>query len=131
MSLLLFFQGTGSAVTEVGSGPNRLVMRYRPRTFVLQRGRGMSERLGTVYKDVDEAIAYTVDATAALNTATISNVTWTVPAGLTNQSTSTTLTAASIRLGGGTPGQHYTVECTLSTTASEILQGHFLVTVTN
>ena len=91
----------------------------------------MSRRLGRVEQDDDEAIAYTINWAADLNSSTLAAVSWSVPSALTTETTSNTTTSASIRLSGGTPGQVYKVECTVTTAAGEDLQAHFLIGVTD
>lgn len=89
----------------------------------------MSQLVASVQKDTDESIAYVVNWADALNAGTISTVTWTVPAGITNAAISSTTTTATIRLSGGTAGVTYTIECLVTTSLTETLQVHFDVTV--
>ncbi len=85
-----------------------------------------------VYQDKDEAIARTISfSTNDLNDATISSVVWTVPSDLTNEAESNTTSSATIRLSGGEPGQTYKVTCTVTTSDTEILQQHFLLTISD
>lgn len=91
----------------------------------------MSIRVGRVDKDKDEAIAYTFDFAADLNGSTITSVSWSVPSGITNESTTATSSTASIRLSGGRPGTTYKIEPTATLVSGEILQAHILVTVQN
>jgi len=91
----------------------------------------MSIRLGRVAQDKDEAIAYTIDWSADLNSSTVASTAWTVPSGLTNESTTATTTTSSIRLSGGTPGVVYKIEALATLDSGEKLQGHFLVTAQN
>jgi hypothetical protein len=91
----------------------------------------MSRQVAHWYQDSDELVARTLNWTADLNNSTISGVTWTMPAGLTNVATSNTSTTASVRISGGTPGETYLVTCTVTTAASETLQVHVLLTIDN
>lgn len=93
----------------------------------------MARLVGQDTKDKDEAIAYTVDWSADVNGSTIDTSSWSVPSGLTNESTSIGSTAltTSIRLSGGTPGQVYLIENTVTTLAGEDLQASFRITVQN
>jgi hypothetical protein len=90
----------------------------------------MARNLGSRQQDKDEAVSHTVNWTGALNGGTISSVTW-ATGGLTNESSSNTTTTASIRLAGGTPGQVYTVTCSIVTSLSEDLQIEFTIPITN
>lgn len=74
----------------------------------------MAAPLATIEKDPDAKLTYTVAWTAWLATDTISSVDWTVPAGLTNEGTSSTSTTASITLSGGTVGNTYDVKCKIT-----------------
>lgn len=91
----------------------------------------MSRQVAHFYQDKDEAVARTLNWADDLNGSTISSVVWSVPSGLTNEASSNGTTTATIRLSGGTPGQTYTVTCTVTTAASEDLQAHFLLTIGN
>ena len=91
----------------------------------------MSQRLASLTKDTDEAIAYTIDWAADVNGSTINTVTWSVPSGITNESTTATTTTSSIRLRGGTPGVTYKIECTVNLADGESLQAHFLLAIQN
>lgn len=68
-------------------------------------------------KDPAAVLDYTIDWTAWLTEGeTITASTWTVPAGLTEQSTSATPTAATVWLAGGTVGAgRYTVTNEITT----------------
>ena len=93
----------------------------------------MARMVGQDIKDKDEAIAYTLDWSADVNSSTIDTSSWTVPSGLTNESTSIGSSAltTSIRLSGGTPGQVYVIENTVTLLSGEDLQASFKVTVQN
>lgn len=77
----------------------------------------MPTPLKTFTKDPEATLDYTVDWDGDdwLGSDTISSVTWTVPAGLANTSTSNTTTTATIWLSGGTADQDYDVECKIVT----------------
>lgn len=63
---------------------------------------------------------YTMDFTSWLNLVsdTISSVVWTVPASLTASNKTNTSTTATVYLTGGTYGQAYRVDCTITTAAT-------------
>jgi hypothetical protein len=90
----------------------------------------MSRRIARVEQDENEAVAYTLNWAGDLNGSTLSTVTWSVPSGLTNELTSNTTTTASIRLSGGTPGQEYKIECSVTSASGEDMQAHFLLRIT-
>ena len=85
---------------------------------------------GVVDQDVDESITRTITFAHDVNGSTINAAAWSVPAGVNNLSTSFTATSASIRLKAATTGT-FIVECTVTLTSGEILQTHFLLTVTD
>ncbi|MDE1828221.1 MAG: hypothetical protein KGH65_03620 [Candidatus Micrarchaeota archaeon] len=66
-------------------------------------------------KDPAAVLDYTEDWSQWLGTDTISSVTWTVPTGITQTSTSSTTTTATIWLSGGTIGTTYNVDCKIVT----------------
>jgi len=72
-----------------------------------------------------------LDWTADVNGSTVNTSTWSVPSGLTNESTSigSAAVTTSIRLAGGMPGQTYIVENTVTLLNGEDLQAAFRVTV--
>ncbi len=59
--------------------------------------------------DPDAVLDYEIDWSAWLGTDTISSSTWTVPSGLTEDSSTNTTTTATIWLSGGTEGTRYEV----------------------
>lgn len=59
--------------------------------------------------DPDAVLDYEIDWSAWLGTDTISSSTWTVPSGLTEDSSTNTTTTATIWLSGGTAGTRYEV----------------------
>lgn len=72
-------------------------------------------------KDPDEVLDYVIDWTATLDGDTISTSTWTVPAGLTKDSSSNTTTAATIWLSGGTVNTDYAVLNRITTAGGRTL----------
>ncbi len=58
-------------------------------------------------KDPDEVLDYSLDWTTWLDGDTIATSTWTVPSGITKDSDSTTTTATTIWVSGGTAGESY------------------------
>ena len=71
-------------------------------------------------KDPDAKLDYTVDWTSWLGSDTIASVSWTVPSGITNVSTSNTTKTATIWLSDGTVGKSYNIACKITTTATRI-----------
>lgn len=82
-----------------------------------------------IYKDPSAALDYAVDWSDWLDTDTIASVAWTVPTGLTNDSSSETSTVATIWLSGGTVGNVYTVTCRVTTAASRVDERSFRIKV--
>jgi hypothetical protein len=66
-------------------------------------------------KDPNAVLDYSVDWTRWLNGDTIATSAWTVPAGLTKVSDTSTTKAATVWLSGGTIGQSYTVTNRITT----------------
>jgi len=60
-------------------------------------------------KDPDARLNYGIDWAAWLSEDTIAESVWIVPAGLTSDGDSSTVTATSVVLAGGTAGQQYRV----------------------
>ncbi len=94
----------------------------------------MSQRLGEVTQDPDEALYYGISMADQLEGDTIATATWATPtpSGLTvtgsGASSGTSLTTP--KWSGGTNGVDYTAEVTVTTTTRlETLQGHVLVRV--
>ncbi len=72
-------------------------------------------------KDPDATLDYVWDWTAWLADAeTISTVTWLVPDGIDEDSTSNTDTTATIWLSGGTLGSAYEITCRITTNQGRI-----------
>ena len=61
-------------------------------------------------KDPQATLDYRFDWSAWLTPDTISSVTWTVPAGITQTAATNTTTTATIWLSGGTVGTRYTID---------------------
>jgi len=131
MSLFFLFGGAGNITVQASTAQNLFVVPRRVRRFVVWGGRSMSRRLGHVYQDKDEGVAYTFDWTHDLNGSTVSSVEWSVPSGISTESTSNTTTTGSIRLAGGTPGRTYKIEGKATTALNERSQAHILVTIGN
>lgn len=90
----------------------------------------MARLVAQFFQDVDEAVARTLDWSDDLNSSTISTVAWTVPTGLTSVSETHTTTEATIRIAASVTGV-YSVLCTVTTAAAEILQVAVILTVSN
>lgn len=60
-------------------------------------------------KDPDEVLDYELDWSARLATDTISTSSWTVPAGITKNSDTSTTTTTTVWLQGGTVNESYTL----------------------
>lgn len=82
-------------------------------------------------KDPGDRVDYLVDFTEWLGEDTISSVSWTVPDGITNYSTSGTTATATIWLAGGTHGQEHVITCQATTAGGRIKQRSFKVMVRN
>lgn len=82
-------------------------------------------------KDPGDRLDYQIDFADWLGADTVSSVSWDVPSGITNYSTSTTTTTATIWLSGGTHGQDYTVTGQATTAGGRIKQQSFTVKVRN
>lgn len=66
-------------------------------------------------KDPDEVLDYKIDWSARLNGDTINHVTWTVPSGITTNSTSFDSTSTTIWLSGGVESMIYQIQCEITT----------------
>lgn len=78
----------------------------------------------TVYwpnKDPDEVLDYSLDFSGRIGTDTISTATWTVPAGITKASESTSGASATIWLSGGTADTWYSFNCRITTAGGRTL----------
>ena len=77
------------------------------------------EPIGVFPKDPDSIEPYTVDwgTLGWLGSDTIASSTWTVPAGITEVSASSTTTVATILLSGGTSGASYSLVNEITTAA--------------
>ncbi len=71
-------------------------------------------------KDPDAELDYSVDWESWLASDTIATSTWTVPAGLTEESSSNTTTKGTVVLSGGTAGQRYCVVNRITTAGGKI-----------
>ena len=76
-------------------------------------------------KDPNETLDYVVTWSDFLGADTIATVTWDVPTGLTNVTTSNTTTTATIFISGGTHGQEYIVGCKITTAGSRTAERSF------
>jgi len=85
--------------------------------------------LGSYSKDPSDVLDYVVNWATWLDSDTIATVTWTVPAGITNVSTSNTTTTATIWLSGGTENTTYTIACKITTAATRTAERSFDITV--
>lgn len=73
-------------------------------------------------KDPSEVLDYTEDWGEWLKTDTILNISWTVPAGLTNAGNYGSQSTATIWLSGGTAGTTYLVVCEITTVGGRTSQ---------
>ena len=80
-------------------------------------------------KDPQATLDYRFDWAAWLTTDTISTVTWTVPAGITQTAATNTTTTATIWLSGGAVGTRYAIACKITTTAGRIDERSLIVSV--
>jgi hypothetical protein len=89
--------------------------------------------MSTHLKDPDERLDYTEDWDDEYLAVgeTISSVTYTVPSGITNYSTSNTTTTTTIWLSGGTHGQEYLVSTRITTSAGRIAERSIKIIVRN
>jgi len=71
----------------------------------------------TFLKDPNAVLEYINDWSDWLNGDTIATSTWTVPTGITKDSSTNTTTTATIWLSGGTVGENYTAVNHIVTTA--------------
>lgn len=74
------------------------------------------------FKDSDVVATYSIDWADALGTDTIATSVWTVPVGVTENSSSNTTTAASILISGGTDGTRYDLTNTITTASGQTLE---------
>lgn len=83
-------------------------------------------------KDPDAVLDYGFDWSDWLATdETISSATWTVPDGITEDSTERSTTATKVWLSGGTVGSEYTVACKVVTSDGRTDERSFVVEVVN
>lgn len=69
------------------------------------------------HKGNTEVLDYTIDWSTLLGADTIATSAWVVPTGITKDSDSSTTTATTVWLSGGTAGTEYTAENTITTAA--------------
>lgn len=75
--------------------------------------------LGTITKRSADILFYTFDFSEWLASGdSVASATWTVPAGVTQVTSSTTSTTALVKISGGTVGTNYTITCSMVTTVS-------------
>ncbi len=82
-------------------------------------------------KDPGDRTDYVVDYEEWLDGDTVSSVSWTIPAGLTQYASSNTTTAATLWLTGGTHGQDHIITCQATTAGGRIKQRSFKIMVRN
>jgi hypothetical protein len=80
-------------------------------------------------KDPDKAEDFVIDWSEYLGSDTIATSTWTVPSGITKQSSSFTTTKVTIWLSGGTDGAYYELVDTITTAAGVTADIHVSVYV--
>jgi hypothetical protein len=78
------------------------------------------EPVAEYLKDPDSTLDYILVWSRWLGTDTIASASWTVPAGLTEESSTATTTTATVWLSGGTAGTDYDVACLITTAAGRI-----------
>lgn len=84
-----------------------------------------------LYKDPAESLSYDLDWTAWLDGDTITASAWDVPAGLTLAGSSSTGTAATAVLSGGTLGAFHAVSNLIETAAGRRTKRTFVVRLTS
>ena len=77
------------------------------------------------YKSPTEKLKFTLDWTAEIGGSDISTSVWTVPAGLTNDTTSNTTTTTTTRLIGGTLGITYLIKNEVTNAAGDVFKKQF------
>jgi hypothetical protein len=80
-------------------------------------------------KDPSDVIDYVIDWSGVLGADTISTSTWSIPAGITQNSESETTTTATIWLSGGTSGTDYPIVNTIVTAGGRTWSRTFVVPV--
>lgn len=81
----------------------------------------------TFYKSPYETLDYTVEWVHVLGSATISSVTWTVPAGLVQGASSISGTTTTVFIGGGVAGTFYDIEAEIVTSAADTFTQGFVI----
>lgn len=76
--------------------------------------------VATYQHDPDATLDYVLAWGTWLGTDTIVSVAWTVPTGLTLESSSATTTTATAWISGGTADEDYVVGCRITTTAGRV-----------
>ena len=89
------------------------------------------DSINVFVKDPNAILDYSIDWTEWLSTDTISNVSWTVPAGITSPSASNTTKIATVWLSGGTAGQSYDLLCRITTAGGRTDDRTITITVRN
>lgn len=82
-------------------------------------------------KDPAAVLDYQIDWSDWLDDDTISTSTWTVPAGITEESSSNTTTTSTIWLSGGTAGQTYTLVNKIITASGRTDERSITINVSN
>lgn len=92
----------------------------------------MAVKSQTFRKDPHAVLDYGFDwSTWLASGETLSSATWTVPTGITEDSTQLGSDSAKIWLSGGTAGESYTIACKVVTSASRTDERSFVVQVEN
>jgi hypothetical protein len=73
------------------------------------------------YKDPDEVLDYQLDWSGRLGSDTIASSSWTVPAGITKNSDTTTATVTTIWLSSGTLNSSYDLQNRVTTTGGRTM----------
>lgn len=81
------------------------------------------------FKDPDEVLDYQVDWSTALGGDTIASSVWTLPSGITQDSSTLNDTATTIWLSGGTDGSRYDLTNRITTAAGRTFEQHVSIFV--
>lgn len=80
-------------------------------------------------KGPNENLVYTLDHSDAMGEETIAQSTWIVPTGLTQTSSTISDLTVSVKIGGGTAGQSYLIENTVTTTGPQVIVRKFKLVI--
>ena len=80
-------------------------------------------------KDPADVLDFTMDFAGALGADSIATVAWTVPAGLTQGTTTNSTTAATVWLSGGSASTDYSITCRITTAGGRTIERTALLLV--